>query len=47
MRWPDSITDAMDMNVGKLRKMVMDRQIWLLQSVGSQRVEHEGRLNNN
>ena len=26
MRWLDGITDAMDMNLGKLREMVGDRQ---------------------
>ena len=28
MRWLDGITDAMGMNVGKLRKMVRDREDW-------------------
>ena len=28
MRWLDSITDAMNMNLGKLREMVRDRETW-------------------
>ena len=27
MRWLDSITDAMDMNLGKLQKMVRDKEV--------------------
>ena len=28
MRWLDSITDAVDMNLGKLRDTVRDREAW-------------------
>ena len=28
MRWLDSITDAMNMNLGKLWKMVRNREAW-------------------
>jgi len=28
IRWLDDITDAMDMNLGKLREMVRDREAW-------------------
>ena len=42
MRWLNSITDSMDMNLSKLLKIMEDRRAWhaTVQSMGLQKLGH-------